>query len=553
MKLINDMKQITRIAMLWLAVAMACPVLTSCDAFWAWYERPVNPQVRVAKNALTIVVGQTAQCNATAQEHIALTYASADPEVATVDQTGLITANKVGTTQITIHAEGDDEYWRTQIFGQRDLTIDVEVVPTPAAPVVKTPAAISFADATKEWGTKDGKIIITPDNTGDGTVTYISSDQNVASIDPTTGEITPGTPGTTTITAIVADTETYTYASKTAQYTLTIHAGYRVRKYNTSTKQFDIVYETTGTLLDDAAGDVTIYGTCIVKGNVTINGKLNLSANTELILLDGSQLTVNGGVDSGTTYSLTIFAQSDGTSAGKLNVNNPNDDAISVNNLTIHGGKIDAIATNTTSGYLGITTGGNITIFGGDIKVQSSDVSISAVNIGFITYNLLMTGGKLDAAAGNSSGTVGYEGAYIGNELSLSGDAVLIVKGSNCISGGKRGGDGIKIVNSLIISDNASITATGGHGNGLSKGGMGIRMSNNIEYRGGTITTSGGLNGDNATRQKAMNNGITNNSGSTLYYDFSGTAIPTTLSNHVDNGSTISVPATNNAYFKCSK
>ena len=200
------MKQKIRITMLWLAVAMACSVFTSCDAFWAWYERPVNPQVRVAKNALTIVVGQTAQCNATAQEHIALTYASADPEVATVDQTGLITANKVGTTQITIHAEGDDEYWRTQIFGQRDLTIDVEVIPTPAAPVVKTPAAISFADATVEKIYGDTPFTITPDNTGNGTISYSSSDTGVASVNTTTGEVTIVGPGSTTITAITAYT-----------------------------------------------------------------------------------------------------------------------------------------------------------------------------------------------------------------------------------------------------------------------------------------------------------------------------------------------------------
>ena len=56
--------------------------------------------------------------------------------------------------------------------------------------------------------------------TGDGTVTYSSSDTQVAEVNATTGEVTIKGDGEATITATVADGPTYTYATKTASYTI---------------------------------------------------------------------------------------------------------------------------------------------------------------------------------------------------------------------------------------------------------------------------------------------------------------------------------------------
>jgi len=57
--------------------------------------------------------------------------------------------------------------------------------------------------------------------TGDGEVTYSSSDTNVATVDET-GTVTMKGPGECTITATVADGTVYTYATKQASYTLTL-------------------------------------------------------------------------------------------------------------------------------------------------------------------------------------------------------------------------------------------------------------------------------------------------------------------------------------------
>lgn len=58
--------------------------------------------------------------------------------------------------------------------------------------------------------------------TGDGTVSYSSSDTKVAEVNSETGEVTIKGAGETTIKATVADGPTYTYAITEATYTLTV-------------------------------------------------------------------------------------------------------------------------------------------------------------------------------------------------------------------------------------------------------------------------------------------------------------------------------------------
>ena len=60
-------------------------------------------------------------------------------------------------------------------------------------------------------------------NTGDGTVTYTISDNTCgATIDASTGKVTFTQAGSVTITATVADGTNYSYATKTATYTLSV-------------------------------------------------------------------------------------------------------------------------------------------------------------------------------------------------------------------------------------------------------------------------------------------------------------------------------------------
>ena len=89
----------------------------------------------------------------------------------------------------------------------------------------KAAGSISFANATetktKSENPSDNTFTNAVTNTGDGIVTYESSNTGVATVD-NDGKVTILTTGETTITATVADGENYTYASKTVSYELRV-------------------------------------------------------------------------------------------------------------------------------------------------------------------------------------------------------------------------------------------------------------------------------------------------------------------------------------------
>ena len=93
-----------------------------------------------------------------------------------------------------------------------------------AATQQKSAGSISYATTTVEKTTADEAFTNSLTKTGDGTVTYASSKTDVATVNATTGEVTIVGAGETTITATVADSDTYTYATKTASYALTVTA-----------------------------------------------------------------------------------------------------------------------------------------------------------------------------------------------------------------------------------------------------------------------------------------------------------------------------------------
>ena len=98
----------------------------------------------------------------------------------------------------------------TTLEGSKTVTI------TPAA------ATVSFAAATIEKRFGDAAFTNAVTNTGDGTVSYATSSETVATIDATSGQVTIVGAGTATITATVTDGANYTYAKKTTSYTLNV-------------------------------------------------------------------------------------------------------------------------------------------------------------------------------------------------------------------------------------------------------------------------------------------------------------------------------------------
>ena len=160
-----------------------------------------------------------------------------------------------------------------------------------SAPVGKRTASISFASSsiTINYG-ESAKNTLT--NTGDGTVSYTSSNTGVATINSTTGDLTIKQAGTTTITAKATDGTYYTYSTKTISYTLT------VKKIANTAK----VSPVTGIIYGESKAMVSATG---------IQGTIYYSTETELTeanyLSKGSQdIPSSSGRNAG-TYNIYYY------------------------------------------------------------------------------------------------------------------------------------------------------------------------------------------------------------------------------------------------------
>lgn len=455
--------------------------------------------------------------------------------------------------------------------------------PTPT-PASKTAGAISYATASLAKGSLDPTFTNELTITGDGTVTYSSSNEAAATVDPTTGEVTLVGAGTTSITATVSDSETYTYETNSASYSLEVKDGISYLEWD-GTKFITQNVASSGCQV--VTSSTTAWNgskTYVVNGNVTISGDVTVSADSKLILCDGATLTINGKLyDSGTGFDLTIYAQSDGVKMGVLNASAnmtcETDYTIRFRNLKIHGGKITATAEGASyTNCAGIVVT-NLTMFGGDVTAQGNGYQGAAIRIGNTVVDI-KNNAKLMAKGGdNSSGiadrgisssndatinvsdnasltAIGGNGNYGGNaiegagvfQLNASGNALVTLTGGNS-SGNAQGGFGVNggTSGNVTASGNACLEITGGNG---SIGGYGISptltISGNasvkaqggdmtysggdvagdaieeVDYRGGSFTATGGVNSSDASKNgKGIKTSITNNSASAVNFEYS--------------------------------
>lgn len=120
-----------------------------------------------------------------------LIYESSDEQIATVDQNGVITALAKG--EITITIKGDDVV--------KTITVNIEEKRVPVTAITG-----NMSDVMTLTAGENTQLIcsVLPENATEQTITYSSSDSNVATIG-SDGVITAVNPGQTTITASAAD------------------------------------------------------------------------------------------------------------------------------------------------------------------------------------------------------------------------------------------------------------------------------------------------------------------------------------------------------------
>lgn len=230
------------------------------------------------------------------------------------------------------------------------------------------------------------------------------------------------------------------------------------------------------------SGDATEWngGWCVVKENTTIDSRVTVTGDVNLILCDGAELTVSKGINVAEGKSLTIYGQTGCT--GKLIITSPENHYAALGggygdgtgSITINGGVLDVKATYDAAGIGGGYGGsaGNITINGGDITAQGGGLS-AAIGSGFgygaggtVTINI--SGGTITAKGGsNNDGS----GAGIGGGSTGAGGAIVITGGTITATPGSG-------------SDTQAI----GHGSGAEDSGTLTLGNNNVRIKVGTVS-----------------------------------------------------------------
>lgn len=191
-----SVKVFTRIACLIMAVAMAVS-LVGCGVDITSVGLPTD---------IVLEKGETQQLNieygtddkaeqekiAEAASKLNLTWSSSDEEVATVDETGLVTAVGAGEADVTVSVAD----------ANISSTTHIKVVILPTG--VEAPETLSLelnGEATKALGAK-----MTPEDATDVKLAYLSSDESVATVDESGNVTAVGVGECTITTTIVADT-----------------------------------------------------------------------------------------------------------------------------------------------------------------------------------------------------------------------------------------------------------------------------------------------------------------------------------------------------------
>ncbi len=200
----------------WAWVALAVPViaggawLASRDPTAAAPAAPVAalpvaalPVARVAltPEMSTIAVGTSAPLVIALRDSLdapisgrVVTWTSANPDVATVDASGVVTAHDVGSARVTASSEGRSAIATVAVSARALVPNAITVLPRDSS--VVTGARVSLVASVTAAG--GANLIGTP-------VEWKSSAPGVATVDAATGLVTALKPGSATIAAIIKD------------------------------------------------------------------------------------------------------------------------------------------------------------------------------------------------------------------------------------------------------------------------------------------------------------------------------------------------------------
>lgn len=231
-------------------------------------------------------------------------------------------------------------------------------------------------------------------------------------------------------------------------------------------------------------------GWYVADSDITVPSRIIISGDIHLILTDGSQLIVNGGVQCGEGNNLTIYGQEEST--GELTAQ-----SISGRNAGIGGGEQEAAGTITINGGVITTNGGDKSAAiggGGGYQVQTNPGGIWTPPTytdypGGAGGEITINGGTVTAHG--PSGAAGIGGGWKASSgvIMINGGTVVASSASYAagIGGGQDGsGESITITGGNIT---ANAAASAGEPAGIGAGGYGA--AGTISITGGIVSATG--------------------------------------------------------------
>lgn len=304
----------------------------------------------------TAATGESAEMDekvAKAAEKLTIEWTSSDESVATVDETGTVTAVAAGEANVTASVKDADIAASTHI----------KVVVTPTG--VAAPESIDLVTNGKNTKDLDAKLV--PADATDVKLAYESSDESVATVDET-GKVTAVANGECTITTYVTAKTEDAEASELSAVAV-------------EAADSEEVDDSVATMPEDLAAMDSAFG--VVPENLKAETKVTVTTNVEGITLDktegvltvGNTVTVTATVipDTATNASVTWTSSDEAIatvdSEGKITavapgtatitaVSDSNPDANATYAVTVQAKKVVAPASTKTSsksnsGYAG--------------------------------------------------------------------------------------------------------------------------------------------------------------------------------------------------------
>ena len=240
-------------------------------------------------------------------------------------------------------------------------------------------------------------------------------------------------------------------------------------------------------------------GWYVVDGTVEIDSRVTVTGDVKLILKDGANLTVNGGIDvSGTSNSFTVYAQSaDESQMGSLtataadktgNAGIGSSGRQTAGAITVNGGRVTATGGSRSEQKESVIPGEyeEIVYTGAGIGGgEKSACSMITINGGIVTAN---PGQGSDFWEMSNSAAIGNGGQNRGDrDYDVTTVGTIVINGGSVNATGMWWGAGIGGGDDMPI---ASITINGGIVRAESDSSAGI--GNGGAGDGGTITITGG-------------------------------------------------------------